>query len=232
MKKGSLVILSILCLAALVWFGCNPFQQETGSANTNLNVLDENGGSRLTISCTIAVNGTTWDGGGQTINATGMGDGSQSESQDPIFTITNGTVRNCTIGSPACDGIHFKGGNGNVSNVRIPDVGEDAMTVKEQGTYSVSSCILNSSEDKLFQINDLCTITYSSITGSGMGKFCRQNGGKTWKCTIRIDGANISGVKEAVVRSDSTSTSVRWRSISCNLAQSSWWYGNFSVSSY
>ncbi|MBN2546986.1 MAG: pectate lyase [Spirochaetes bacterium] len=219
-----------MIVSLMVWFSCNPFNKEDKASS--INVLDESDGTRLTISCTIAVNGSTWDGGGQTIYASGMGDGSQSESQDPIFTITNGTVRNCTIGAPACDGIHFKGGNATVSSVRVPDVGEDAITVKSQGTYNVSSFTGNSSEDKLFQINDLCTITYSSISGSGMGKMCRQNGGKTWKCTIYINGANLSGVKEAVVRSDSTSTSVRWRSISCNLAQSSWWYGNFSVGSY
>jgi len=231
MKKGIIFVVAALVIVSLmVWFSCNPFQKETKSSN--LNVLDESDGTRLTITCTIAVNGSTWDGGGQTIIAQGMGDGSQSESQDPIFTITNGTVRNCTIGAPACDGLHFMGGSATISSVRIPDVGEDACTVKRSGTYNVSSFTGNSSADKLFQINDLCTITYSSISASSMGKMVRQNGGKTWKCTIYINGASLSGVSEAVVRSDSTSTSVRWRSISCNLAQSSWWYGNFSVGSY
>src|SRR4030042_1555726 len=164
MKKGIILVLSALVIVSLmVWFSCNPFQKEDKASN--LNVLDESNGTRLTITCTIAVSGSTWDGGGQTIICSGMGDGSQSA-------------------------------------------------------------------DKLFQINDLCTITYSSISASGMSKMVRQNGGKTWKCTIYINGASLSGISEAVVRSDSTSTSVRWRSITANIAQSSWWYGNFSVGTY
>jgi pectate lyase C len=231
MKKGIIFIVAALVIVSLmVWFSCNPFNKEDKASN--LNVLDESDGTRLNISCTIDVNGSTWDGGGQTIYASGMGDGSQAESQDPIFRITNGTVRNCTIGAPACDGLHFMGGNGTISSVNIPDIGEDATTVKKSGTYNVSSCTMNQGADKLFQINDLCTITYASIRASTIGKMVRQNGGKTWKCTIYINGATLSGVGEAVVRSDANSTSVRWRSTSCNLAQSSWWYGNFSVASY
>src|SRR4030042_44077 len=210
MKKGIILVLAALVIVSLmVWFSCNPFQKESNASN--LNVLDESEGTRLTITCTIAVNGSTWDGGGQTIICSGMGDGSQSESQDPVFTITNGTVRNGQIGAPACDGLHFKGGNSTISSVRVPDVGEDACTVKSSGTYTVSSFTGNQSADKLFQINDLCTITYSSISASGMSKMVRQNGGKTWKCTIYINGASLSGVSEAVVRSDASSTSVRWR---------------------
>ena len=200
------------------------------SSSENLNVLDEIG--RINISSTIDVNGTTWDGSGKVIYANGMGDGSQSENQDPIFNVTNGTVTNVTIGFPACDGIHLMGGNCTVSNIVIPDVGEDALTVKKPGTYVVSNFTAHNSEDKLFQINDLCTITYQNIVGNGMGKFCRQNGGKTWKCVIYINGIDINGVDEAVVRSDSTLTTVYYRNISCNLSSSDWWYGNFTVSSY
>ncbi|MBN2544763.1 MAG: pectate lyase, partial [Spirochaetes bacterium] len=192
MKKGLILLLAAAVIVSMiVWFSCNPFNKDEKSSS--LNVLDESDGTRLTISCTIAVNGSTWDGGGQTIYATGMGDGSQTESQDPIFTITNGTVRNCTIGAPACDGIHFYGGNATVSSVKIPDVGEDAISVKAVGTYNVTTFTGNASEDKLFQINDLCTITFTSITGSGMGKMVRQNGDKTWKMTCYINGANITG---------------------------------------
>ena len=225
MKKGSILILCVLVVVAIaVWFSCNPFQQE--DSKSNLNVLDDS--ARLSISCTIVVNGGTWDGGGQTIYASGMGDGSQSESQDPIFQLYSATVRNVTIGAPACDGLHYMSGSCSISNVDIPDVGEDACTVKGQGTYNLGGgCVMNNSEDKLFQINDLCTTTYSA-SGTNMGKAVRQNGGKTWKCTIYIEGS-YQGINEALVRSDSTSTTVRYRNISCNLASSSWWYGNFVV---
>lgn len=230
-KKGFIITLTAIAIVSLmVWFSCNPYNKNDNSSD--LNVLDESIGTRLTITCTIEVNGSTWDGGGQTIYASGMGDGSQAESQDPIFRITNGTVTNCTIGAPACDGLHFYGGNASISSVNIPDIGEDAVTVKRAGTYSVSNCTMNQGADKLYQINDLCTITYSSIRASTIGKMVRQNGGTSWKCTIYINGATLSGVGEAVVRSDATTTSVRWRSITCNLPQSEWWYGNFSVAAY
>lgn len=71
-----------------------------------------------------------------------------------------------------------------------------------------------------------------NFTASDFDKFVRQNGGKTWKAVICINWANLSGVKEAVVRSDSTTTTVYWRNITCNLAQSAWWYGNFVVQQY
>lgn len=228
MKKWLLWLTLCLVVALLVWFSCNPFTQKE---ITSLNVLDDSQGTRLTITCTIEVIGSTWDGGGVEIVAEGMGDGSQAESQDPIFAISNGTVRNVTINPPACDGLHFIGGSGTISNVYVPDIGEDVCTVKKPGTYTVNMTA-HEAADKWGQINDLCTITFTSCVGNNMGKFIRQNGGKTWKCVIYIDGATLSGVDEAVVRSDSTTTTVYWRNIICNLPQSEWWYGNFVVSTY
>jgi len=214
MKKWSLIVLSVIFVVALsVWFSCNPLTQDK---TTSYDVLDESGSARLTITCTIAVNGATWNGGGQTIVASGLGDGSQTESQDPIFTITNGTVTNVTIGAPACDGIHFKGGNSTVSSVRVPDIGEDIVSVKGPGTYTVSSSFFDKGEDKCFQINDLCTITVNSTTGSNMGKFCRQNGGKTWKMVMYANSVTANNCSDAVFRSDASGSTFFYRSLTTN----------------
>lgn len=228
MKKIAWLTLTLIMLIGfIIYISCNPYE----ISDKSLNVLDNSNGTRLTITCTIQVIGSTWDGAGVEIVAVGMGDGSQAESQDPIFVISNGTVRNVTINPPACDGLHFIGGSGTITGVYVPDIGEDVLSVKKPGTYNVTMTA-NEGADKWANINDLCTITFTNSGGTNMGKFIRQLGGTTWKCVIYINGANLSGVKEAVVRSDSTVTTVYWRNITCNLPQSSWWYGNFIVQQY
>jgi pectate lyase C len=215
MKKGSLIGLAVLCVVALtVWFSCNPFTAQKDT--TSYDVLDQSAGARLTITCTINVNGGTWNGGGQTINAVGMGDGSQNESQDPILNLTNASATNFTIAAPACDGIHFMGGNGTVSSVTVPDIGEDIISVKKPGTYTVSSCTFNQGEDKCFQINDLCTITESNVKVNGIGKFMRQNGGKTWKMTSHCDSCNVQNASEAIFRTDASTTTFYYHALTTN----------------
>ncbi len=87
--------------------------------------------ANVTITSTIVVKaGQTYDGGGNTIIAKGMGDGSQSESQKPIFKLENGAkLKNVIIGAPACDGIHCYGNN-TLTNIKCSDVGEDFFSVK------------------------------------------------------------------------------------------------------
>jgi hypothetical protein len=103
MKKTSIIAL-VLCIVALsVWFACNPMVQ---SEKTSFDVLDDSNSARITISCTIDVNGSTYDCGGAAVTqASGnpLGDGSQQESQSPFFRVTNGTVRNGSITPPAAD---------------------------------------------------------------------------------------------------------------------------------
>jgi len=217
MKSRSLVILSVICIIALsVWFSCNPFTTSKSDSSTNYDVLDQSGAARLTITCTINVNGTTWNGGGVTIICSGMGDGSQSESQDPVFNITNGTVTNCTIGVPACDGMHFMGGTCTISNVIVPDIGEDVVSVKKPGTYTVSGCTFKQGADKCFQCNDISTITESSCNVDTMGKFMRQNGGKSWKLVSYCNNCTANNLSECVFRTDSSSTTFYYHSLSTN----------------
>ncbi|MBN2545789.1 MAG: pectate lyase [Spirochaetes bacterium] len=231
MKKWVIFILSVLFIVVLAfWFSCNPFSDS--EVNNTFDVLDGSGSSRLTITCTIVVNGSTWDGGGQTITAVGMGDGSQDEGQKAIFSITNGTVRNVTIGPPACDGMHFMGGNSTITNVSVPDVGEDACTVKKPGTYTISNSTLNEAADKVFQINDLCTITYSRNNCRNIVKYVQQNGGMTWKCTVYIDGGTLNNISDCIGHSYSPSSIFYHRNISSNLDRSKWFRGEMQVYEY
>jgi pectate lyase len=74
---------------------------------------------------TIPVSGT-FDGGMKRYCC--IGDGGQSESQDPVFELAPGaTIKNVIIGAPAGDGIHCLG-NCTIQNVWWEDVGEDAAT--------------------------------------------------------------------------------------------------------
>ena len=62
-----------------------------------------------------------------------IGDGGQSESQDPMFKLANGaTLQNVILGSPAGDGVHCEG-TCTLRNVWWNDIGEDAATFKGTG---------------------------------------------------------------------------------------------------
>jgi len=195
----------------------------------------------ITITDTIVVKaGQTYDGKGNTIVAKGMGDGSQNENQKPIFKLENGANwKNVIIGQPACDGIHAYGNN-TVTNVKCDDVGEDFFTVKggdsaNAGTIVVDGGYANKGEDKIFQVNAPCTLKISNFSSDGMGKFVRQNGGKTWKMTLYLTNVRLNNVKEAVWRSDSSSSRVYYRNLTVTNFKGSkgWWYGRDSqVSPY
>lgn len=195
----------------------------------------------VTITSTIVVKaGQTYDGQGNTIVAKGMGDGSQNENQKPIFKLENGAkLKNVIIGSPACDGIHLYGNN-TVTNVKCADVGEDFFSVKggdsaNAGTITIDGGYANKGEDKIVQVNAPCTLKISNFSSDGMGKFVRQNGGKTWKMTLYLTNVTLNNVKEAVWRSDSSSSRVYYRNLKVTNFKGSkgWWYGRDSqVSTY
>jgi hypothetical protein len=170
------------------------------------------GGTKY-ITATIEVNGTVYDGGGQRIIAQGMGDGSQSEGQKPIFKVTNGTVRNVRIAAPGCDGIHTYG-NCTIENVVWEDVGEDALTVKGSGNTTVSGGSATAAADKVFQLNAACTFTVRNFTATTFGKVIRQNGGTTFQCNIYIDNCTFNGnSSECIARTDSPSTQLYYRNM-------------------
>jgi hypothetical protein len=126
----------------------------------------------VSISATVTVSGT-FDGGMKTYCC--IGDGSQSESQDPMFKIANGgTLQNVIIGSPAGDGVHCEG-TCTIRNVWWNDIGEDAATFKGTGggtSYVIGGGARNGS-DKTFQHNGNGTVSISGFYLNGSGKLYR-----------------------------------------------------------
>ena len=73
-----------------------------------------------------------------------------SESQQPIFTLNNATIRNVRINANAADGIHCASGNCRAENVVWEDVCEDAATNKSDGgTFTVSGGSAAGADDKV-----------------------------------------------------------------------------------
>jgi len=127
---------------------------------------------------TIAVSGT-FDGGMKRYCC--IGDGGQSESQDPMFELANGaTIKNVIIGAPAGDGIHCLG-TCTIQNVWWEDVGEDAATFL--GTGGGTSYVIGggarSASDKVFQHNGNGTVNISGFYVESAGKLYRACGNCT-----------------------------------------------------
>lgn len=158
----------------------------------------------VSISSTVYVTSGTYDGGCRTYNPTSaLGDGSQDESQDPAFRVENGaTLRNVIIGNNGVDGIHLYNG-GRLENIRWTNVGEDAMTVKSEGNVTLTNVEGYDGEDKFLQINAVTNLSVSNCIVDNMGKFLRQNGGKTFEMSVTVDNCDISNMKEGIFRSDS-----------------------------
>jgi hypothetical protein len=127
---------------------------------------------------TISVSGT-YDGGMKRICC--IGDGGQSESQDPVFELANGaTIKNVIIGSPAGDGIHCLG-TCTIQNVWWEDVGEDGATFLQTngGTSYVIGGGAKSASDKVFQHNGNGTVNISGFYAESIGKLYRGCGNCT-----------------------------------------------------
>ncbi|MGF6355127.1 pectate lyase C [Paenibacillus sp. 4624] len=164
------------------------------------------------VNSTIVVpKGTTYDGQGKTFvaNPSTLGDGSQAENQKPVFRLEAGaTLKNVIIGAPAADGVHCYG-NCNISNVVWQDVGEDALTLKSSGTVNITGGAAYKAYDKVFQINAAGTINIKNFRADDIGKLVRQNGGTTFTVNMTLDNSNISNVKDAIMRTDSSSSQGR-----------------------
>ncbi|MEU7839600.1 pectate lyase [Micromonospora sp. NPDC049114] len=125
------------------------------------------------VDATIGVSGT-FDGGLKRYY--GIGDGGQSESQDPMFELAAGaTLRNVIIGAPAGDGVHCNG-NCTLINVWWEDVGEDAATFLGGTTYTVDGGGARSASDKVFQHNGPGTVYIRNFRVENAGKLYRACG--------------------------------------------------------
>nr|1EE6_A Chain A, Pectate Lyase [Bacillus sp. KSM-P15] len=155
--------------------------------------------------------GQTFDGKGQTYvaNPNTLGDGSQAENQKPIFRLEAGaSLKNVVIGAPAADGVHCYG-DCTITNVIWEDVGEDALTLKSSGTVNISGGAAYKAYDKVFQINAAGTINIRNFRADDIGKLVRQNGGTTYKVVMNVENCNISRVKDAILRTDSSTSTGR-----------------------
>ncbi|WP_062058725.1 pectate lyase [Cellvibrio sp. OA-2007] len=164
----------------------------------------------VSVSSTIKVTSGVYDGGCKVFNATSaLGDGSQSESQKPVFRVENGaTLKNVILGNNAADGIHVYNG-GTLDNIRWTNVGEDAMTIKSSGTVNVKNISGFAGSDKFIQVNAASTLNVSNCVVDDMGKFLRQNGGTTFKIAVTVDRCQISNMGEGIFRTDSSTSTAK-----------------------
>jgi pectate lyase C len=167
-------------------------------------------GSGGVVESTIVVKrGTTFDGQNKRYTAgRALGNGSQDEGQKPVFKLEDGAnLINVVLGAPAADGIHTYG-NVVLRNIVWEDIGEDAMTIKESGTVVLDGGSARNGDDKVFQINAASTFRVSNFKAQNAGKFIRQNGDTTFKVQVYIDRCDISNMKEAIFRTDSSTSTV------------------------
>ena len=162
-----------------------PWPSETGSVKVN---------------STIAVSGSL-DGGNKRYY--GIGDGGQSESQDPMFKLANGaTLSNVIIGAPAGDGVHCDG-SCTLRNVWWLDVGEDAATFRggSSSVFLVDGGGARSASDKVFQHNGGGTLTIRNVQVSTFGKLYRSCGNCStqYKRTVVVQNVRLTAPGTAVV---------------------------------
>jgi hypothetical protein len=174
-------------------------------------------GTARTITQTIFVApDQVYDGRGETLTASGMGDGSQDEGQRPIFLLAPGaSVKNVTITAPGVEGIHMMGDNV-VENVVWVDVGEDAASMRSYfpgGDILISGGSATSATDKTFQFNVPANVTIQNFTATDIGKLVRQNGGTTFPLDITLIDVTANDVRDVLVLSDSPDCLVRYRNL-------------------
>ncbi|GAA3828255.1 hypothetical protein GCM10022226_56300 [Sphaerisporangium flaviroseum] len=149
-----------------------PTPTPTGGGGGGIPSFPSPSGS-VKVDATIQVSGT-FDGGMRRYY--GIGDGGQSESQDPMFELAPGaTIKNVIIGAPAGDGVHCEG-NCTIQNVWWEDVGEDAATFLGGTNYYVTGGGAKSASDKVFQHNGPGTVHISNFFVSNAGKLYRACG--------------------------------------------------------
>ncbi|TDB71360.1 pectate lyase [Micromonospora sp. KC723] len=125
----------------------------------------------------------------------GIGDGGQSEKQDPMFELAPGaTLRNVIIGAPAGDGVHCKG-NCTLVNVWWEDVGEDAATFTGGSSYTVDGGGARSGSDKVFQHNGAGTVTIRNFQVENSGKLYRACGNCSTSHQRHVVLQNVTATK-------------------------------------
>ncbi|GII20431.1 pectate lyase [Planosporangium mesophilum] len=146
------------------------------------------------VTATRTVSGT-FDGGLKRYVPVGLGDGTSSESQKPVFTLADGaTLKNVIIGAPGADGVHCKG-TCTLQNVWWEDVGEDAATLEGSApagsVMTVTGGGARKASDKVFQHNGPGAYVITNFFVDDFGKLYRSCG----NCK-----SNYQGRRDVVVR--------------------------------
>ncbi|GAA3339109.1 pectate lyase [Amorphoplanes nipponensis] len=127
-----------------------------------------------------------------------IGDGSQSESQDPMFSIANGgTLQNVIIGSPAGDGVHCEGTLHHQERlVERHRRGRRDFKGTGNGTSYVIGGGARSGSDKTFQHNGNGTVSISGFYLSGAGKLYRACGNcsSSYQRHVKIDNVLLNDI--------------------------------------
>ncbi|KAI1701643.1 pectate lyase domain-containing protein [Ditylenchus destructor] len=137
-----------------------------------------NPSSTVKVPKTIPVNNSAPYDGGNVRFVAEFGDGSQSETQPPVFKLEDGaTIKNVVLGAPAADGIHCLG-SCTIENVWWEDVGEDAATFlgAAGATYMVTGGGAKKASDKVFQHDGGGTLTIQNFQVEIFGKLYRSCG--------------------------------------------------------
>ncbi|MDL4841245.1 pectate lyase [Aquibacillus rhizosphaerae] len=165
----------------------------------------------MVVNSTIVVEaGEVFDGAGNryVANPETVGDGSQKENQKSVFRLQDGaTLKNVVLGAPAADGVHAYG-DALIENVVWEDIGEDAMTIKEEGHVVIRGGSAQHGSDKMFQINAPAKLDIINFTARDAGKMIRQVGGSTFHTEVYIEGSVITNMNEAIFRTDSQTSKV------------------------
>jgi pectate lyase len=153
-------------------------------------------GSTQQLSKTMSVS-KDFDGKLQRFVSNGLGDGSQSEGQSPLFELADGaTLENVIIGAPAADGIHCLG-SCTLRNVWWEDVGEDAATLKGSSSSQVMSIDCGGAKlaaDKVFQADGPGTMKISNFYAQTFGKLYRSCGNCSKQSARHVVLSGISAV--------------------------------------
>jgi hypothetical protein len=154
------------------------------------------------VTKTISVTGS-FDGGGNTYNGSGdLGDGGQSEGQDPLFNLAAGaTIANVVLGSNGADGIHCAG-SCTLTNIKWTDVGEDAATFRgTNATVLVSGGSATSASDKVFQDNRGAggSVTIKNFKVSSFGKLYRSCGNCSTQAARKVTITGVTATSGKVI---------------------------------
>ncbi len=177
--------------------------------------------------------GETFDGGGKYYRPTkAIGDGSQSEHQQPVFILEPGaTLKNVQYSGG--DGIHLIG-DARLDNVVNRDIGEDAITIdgeknrihdaklsgmslddipKGPAKVVITNSSFYNGSDKVVQDNGDADVLMKNVYVNGAGKLFRTNGGQPITTRLTVEDSTFENVKESLFRTDSKTSSASFSNV-------------------